>query len=48
MTVEKDRRKKDRRESSDKRAEKFIKFFISEDEEKRSGKDRRKSDTADS
>ncbi len=34
----------DRRESSDHRSEKFIKYFIPEEKEERSGKDRRKSD----
>jgi hypothetical protein len=34
---------KDRRESSDERSEEFIKYFIPQEEEKRDGKDRRKS-----
>lgn len=43
MKQNEDRRtKKDRRESSDDRSEKFIKYFIPEEKEKRSGKDRRK------
>lgn len=33
----------DRRKPSDERSEKFIKYFIPEEEEKRDGKDRRKS-----
>ena len=38
------RSKKDRRDSSDKRSEGFIKYFIPEEKENRSGEDRRKSD----
>jgi hypothetical protein len=34
---------KDRRESSNERSEEFIKYFIPQEEEKRGGKDRRKS-----
>ncbi len=34
---------KDRREKSDKRSESMIKYFIPEDDEKRTKKDRRKS-----
>ncbi len=34
----------DRRKSPNERAEKFIKYFLPEEEEKRSGRDRRKPD----
>lgn len=44
MKQNKNRRtEKDRRETGDDRSEKFIKYFIPEEEEKRSGKDRRES-----
>ncbi len=44
--MKKERRtSKDRRDSDDKRSEKFIKYFIPEEEENRSGKDRRKPDS---
>lgn len=35
----------DRRDSKNQKIEEYIKFFIPEDEEKRSGKDRRKSES---
>jgi hypothetical protein len=45
MEDKKDRRKsEDRRQSPNQRAEKFIKYFLPEEEEKRSGGDRRKPD----
>ncbi len=37
----------DRRETDDKRSEDFIEYFISEDDEKRSGVDRRKDKKSD-
>ena len=44
MKQNEDRRTtKDRRQSCDKRSEKFIKYFIPEEKEKRNGKDRRQS-----
>ncbi len=46
MENSKDRRtREDRRKTDDKRTERFIKYFLPEEEEKRSGKDRRKSGT---
>ncbi len=46
MENSKDRRTTDdRREIDDERAEKFIKYFLPENEEKRSGKDRRKPES---
>ena len=43
MVEKKERRiTKDRRDSRDKRAEDYIKYFISKEAEKRSGNDRRK------
>ena len=45
MENSKDRRTtEDRRKTDDKRTEKFIKYFLPEEDEKRSGKDRRKPD----
>ena len=45
MENKKDRRNtEDRRKSHNERAEKFIKYFLPEDEEKRSGRDRRRPD----
>ena len=45
MNQNKNRRTKgDRRDSSDKRSENFIRYFIPEGQEKRNGEDRRKSD----
>jgi len=44
MNQNDDRRTKgDRRDSSDKRSENFIKYFIPKEKEKRDGEDRRKS-----
>ena len=45
MNQNKERRTKgDRRDSNDKRSENFIKYFIPEEQEKRNGEERRKSD----
>ncbi len=45
MTKKKEKRtSKDRRDIDDKRSEEFVKYFIPEEEEKRSGKERRKPD----
>ena len=44
MAENKDRRNgKDRRDTTNKRSEKFIKYFLPDEDERRNGKDRRKS-----
>jgi hypothetical protein len=46
MTKQQDKRKdKGRRDSVDKRSEEMIKYFINEEDEQRSGKDRRQPDS---